>query len=80
MFTKTGSSARETRIMNMPDHTVPVAEGTEDSLMKRCTVCGAVIVWKRWLARDWRELKYCGAVCRRKAVTSARAGLKGPSL
>jgi hypothetical protein len=44
----------------------------ERRLTKRCTVCGGDIVWKRWLDRGWRELKYCGAICRRKAVANER--------
>jgi len=40
----------------------------ENRPAKTCSVCGGTIVWKRWLDRNWHELKYCGAVCRRKAV------------
>jgi hypothetical protein len=37
-----------------------------------CSVCGGTILWKRWLNRSWHELKYCGVVCRRKAVAMKR--------
>ena len=49
-----------------------VARTAEDRLTKICTVCGGTIVWQRWLDRSWHELKYCGAVCRRKALAMKR--------
>ena len=44
----------------------------EDRPTKICTVCGGAIVWKRWLDRDWCDLKYCGAICRRNASAMRR--------
>jgi hypothetical protein len=40
---------------------------------KNCTVCGNTIMWRRWLARNWENIVYCGASCRRLAVVRSRA-------
>jgi hypothetical protein len=39
---------------------------------KPCTVCGGNIVWRRRLAADWDEVKYCSASCRRALVAESR--------
>lgn len=54
------------------------ATALEQRPTKACTVCGGTIVWKRWLDRSWHELKYCGAACRRKAVTMRRPETNAP--
>ena len=41
---------------------------------KSCTVCGGTIQWRRRLARNWRELMYCSASCRRASFANARRG------
>jgi len=40
---------------------------------KACSVCGGTILWRRWLDRDWEKIRYCGAVCRRVAVSQTLA-------
>ena len=56
------------------------APAVEHRHTKSCTMCGATIVWKRWLEKIWPELKYCGAACRRKAVTMSRLEMNAPSV
>lgn len=40
---------------------------------KRCSVCREPIQWRRWRARNWEELSYCSASCRRAASDRARS-------
>jgi hypothetical protein len=42
---------------------------------KLCKVCGGTIQWRRRLARNWHEVKYCSASCRRTSVANARTGI-----
>jgi hypothetical protein len=41
---------------------------------KSCTVCGGTIQWRRRLARNWHEVMYCSASCRRASAANARTG------
>jgi hypothetical protein len=41
---------------------------------KSCTVCGGAIHWRRRIARNWDEVMYCSASCRRASVANARTG------
>ncbi|MBN9738911.1 DUF2256 and DUF3253 domain-containing protein [Pseudonocardia sp. P1] len=36
---------------------------------KTCAVCGRRIEWRRKWARDWDQVRYCSAGCRRRGVT-----------
>ena len=36
-------------------------------MTKTCMVCGRTIAWRKKWARDWAEVKYCSAACRRRA-------------
>ena len=33
---------------------------------KPCAVCGMAMTWRRRWAKNWAEVKYCSAACRRK--------------
>ncbi len=35
---------------------------------KYCTVCGRRIEWRRKWARDWENVRYCSAACRRRGL------------
>jgi hypothetical protein len=39
---------------------------------KACKVCGDVIARTRRAARDWEQIQYCSAVCRRVGVAHER--------
>lgn len=41
---------------------------------KVCTVCGETILWRRWLAANWEQIRYCSASCRRLSAAKARTG------
>jgi hypothetical protein len=41
---------------------------------KSCPACGGTIHWRRRLARNWDEVMYCSASCRRASVANARTG------
>lgn len=56
------------------------ATAVEHRHTRACTMCGDTIVWKRWLEKSWPDLKYCGAACRRKAVTMSRLEMSAPSV
>ena len=36
---------------------------------KTCAACGRRIEWRRKWARDWEQVRYCSAGCRRHGVT-----------
>ena len=36
---------------------------------KTCAACGRTIEWRKKWARDWDDVKYCSAACRRRGVT-----------
>ena len=36
---------------------------------KACAACGRRIEWRRKWARDWEQVRYCSAGCRRHGVT-----------
>jgi hypothetical protein len=42
---------------------------------KSCKVCGRTIQWRRRLAENWHEVKYCSASCRRASVANARTDI-----
>jgi hypothetical protein len=46
---------------------------------KVCAVCGGPILWRRWLAANWGEVRYCSASCRRTSVARARAEFNADS-
>ena len=35
---------------------------------KTCQSCGRTIEWRRKWARDWQDVRYCSAACRRRKV------------
>jgi hypothetical protein len=43
---------------------------------KTCAVCGRTITWRKKWARDWDEVRYCSAACRRRGVTDLDARLE----
>jgi hypothetical protein len=43
---------------------------------KTCAACGRTIEWRKKWARDWDDVKYCSASCRRRGVTSQDVDLE----
>jgi hypothetical protein len=43
---------------------------------KTCAACGRTIEWRKKWARDWDDVKYCSAACRRRGVTSQDVDLE----
>lgn len=44
----------------------------ESQAAKPCKVCGDTILRTRRVARDWDQIQYCSAVCRRMDSTHER--------
>ena len=43
---------------------------------KTCVSCGRQITWRRAWARDWDEVRYCSAGCRRRGLTETDRALE----
>jgi hypothetical protein len=43
---------------------------------KPCTVCGRTITWRRKWQRDWEQVRYCSAACRRAGLTDTDRALE----
>ena len=43
---------------------------------KTCVACGRTIEWRKKWARDWDDVKYCSAACRRRGVSEADVDLE----
>lgn len=43
---------------------------------KTCTSCGRRIEWRKKWERDWDEVRYCSAACRRRGVTKTDRALQ----
>ncbi len=43
---------------------------------KSCSVCGRSIEWRAKWARDWAEVRYCSAGCRRRGLRPIDAQLE----
>lgn len=43
---------------------------------KSCAVCGRSIEWRKKWARDWDEVRYCSAACRRTRLTETDHALE----
>ncbi|HEY0812403.1 MAG TPA: DUF2256 and DUF3253 domain-containing protein [Pseudonocardia sp.] len=43
---------------------------------KTCAVCGRRIVWRAKWARDWEQVQYCSAACRRRGLGAVDAALE----
>ncbi len=43
---------------------------------KTCASCGRTIVWRKKWERDWAEVRYCSAACRRRGVSEADTDLE----
>jgi hypothetical protein len=35
---------------------------------KPCAACGRTITWRKTWARDWDDVRYCSAACRRRRI------------
>ena len=43
---------------------------------KDCAVCGRGITWRAKWARDWDQVRYCSAACRRRGVSPGDTALE----
>lgn len=43
---------------------------------KTCVACGRTIEWRKKWARDWDDVRYCSASCRRRKVSAADLDLE----
>ncbi len=43
---------------------------------KTCASCGRTIQWRKKWERDWEDVRYCSAACRRRGVSSADEDLE----
>ncbi len=43
---------------------------------KTCAVCGRRIEWRAKWARDWDQVRYCSAACRRRGLGATDAALE----
>lgn len=43
---------------------------------KSCAACGRRIEWRKKWARDWEQVRYCSAACRRRGVSAVDARLE----
>jgi hypothetical protein len=43
---------------------------------KACVVCGRRIEWRKKWERDWDDVRYCSASCRRRGVSAVDAQLE----
>ncbi|MEM6312593.1 MAG: DUF2256 and DUF3253 domain-containing protein [Planctomycetota bacterium] len=47
---------------------------------KTCVVCGREITWRKKWARDWANVKYCSAACRRRKTSDVDTALESAIL
>ncbi|WP_420453793.1 DUF3253 domain-containing protein [Ilumatobacter sp.] len=47
---------------------------------KPCAACGRTIEWRRRWARDWDQVRYCSAACRRRGVNATDRSLEAAIL
>jgi hypothetical protein len=50
--------------------------GTE----RTCRVCGRTMQWRASWARDWEQVRYCSAGCRRRGLTETDGALEAAIL
>lgn len=43
---------------------------------KPCASCGRTMVWRKAWARDWDQVRYCSAACRRRKVRPVDTALE----
>jgi hypothetical protein len=43
---------------------------------KTCDACGRTIEWRKKWARDWDDVRWCSAACRRRGVTDQDVDLE----
>jgi hypothetical protein len=43
---------------------------------KACAVCGRRITWRKAWARDWEQVRYCSAGCRRRGLIASDGDLE----
>lgn len=43
---------------------------------KTCVSCGRVMTWRKSWERNWDEVKYCSAACRKRKVTGTDSELQ----
>jgi hypothetical protein len=43
---------------------------------KACAVCGRRITWRKAWARDWEQVRYCSAGCRRRGLSASDGALE----
>ena len=43
---------------------------------KTCDACGRTIEWRKKWARDWDDVRWCSAACRRRGVTEQDVDLE----
>lgn len=47
---------------------------------KTCASCGRAVVWRKAWARDWDQVRYCSAACRRRKVRPVDRALEAAIL
>ncbi|GAA4119612.1 hypothetical protein GCM10022415_19880 [Knoellia locipacati] len=47
---------------------------------KTCAACGRRIEWRKKWERDWDQVRYCSAACRRRGVGAVDRALEGSIL
>jgi hypothetical protein len=43
---------------------------------KACAVCGRRITWRKAWAKDWEQVRYCSAECRRRGLSASDGELE----
>ena len=43
---------------------------------KTCDACGRTIAWRKKWARDWDDVRWCSAACRRRGITDQDVDLE----
>ena len=43
---------------------------------KTCDACGRTIEWRKKWARDWDDVRWCSAACRRRGITDQDVDLE----
>ncbi|MGJ9423566.1 DUF3253 domain-containing protein [Aeromicrobium sp. CF3.5] len=43
---------------------------------KTCDACGRTIQWRKKWERDWEQVRYCSAACRKRGVTTTDQALE----
>lgn len=58
----------------------PSERSAKDRADKICAACGRRIEWRKKWERDWNEVRYCSAQCRRGGISSTDEALEAAIL